>query len=374
MKKKPRLVLIANTSSFLRIYVLKHIETLSRGYKVYVCCNNANQLKNLVPRNVSLIEINFKRGISFFNDVITFFKTLFFFFTKKPNVSISFTPKIGFMVAVISFIARTPKRLHWFTGQIWVWKKGIRKIFFKSIDKLIFLCSNYVLIDSYPQKHFLIKEKVITDDKSIVLHKGSVGGVNIKKFKFNKKKRFKLRKKFSISKNTFVFLYLGRINKDKGLVELIKAFNLIQKNRNVMLILVGPLEDNSLIDLIKKNKKILYFTYTTKPESWFSFSDILCLPSHREGFGTVVIEAAACGIPTLCSKIYGLIDSIVPNKTGIFHKVGSKNDIKKKMIYILNNKKIFRKYGVFARARALKDFDQNLLSQKLKVFMSIKKN
>ena len=83
MRKKPRLVLIANTSSFLRIYVLKHIETLSRGYKVYVCCNNANQLKNLVPRNVSLIEINFKRGISFFNDVLTFFKTLFFSLQKN---------------------------------------------------------------------------------------------------------------------------------------------------------------------------------------------------------------------------------------------------------------------------------------------------
>ena len=365
MKKKFRLVLIANTSDFFRSYTLNHIRMLSKNYDLYICCNNAPELKKIVPHNVILININFQRGISFFADITAFFKTFFFFLKKKPNLSISFTPKIGFIVAIIGFIVRTPNRIHWFTGQIWTLQNSFIKKFYKFIDKLIFFLSHKVLIDSYPQKKFLIKEKIITSNKSIVLHKGSVGGVDVKKFKPDKKKRINFRKKISISKNTFVFLYLGRITKDKGITDLVKAFKKIQKNQDVMLIFVGPLEDKEIKDFIIKNNKILYFGYTKKPENWLQLADILCLPSYREGFGTSIIEAAACGIPSLCSKIYGLSDSIINHKTGIFHKTGNIEDIKKKMQYIINNKSLIKQYGKFAKNRVLIDFEQSLITQKL---------
>ena len=112
-------------------------------------------------------------------------------------------------------------------------------------------------------------------------------------------------------------------------------------------------------------KKILYFDFTTKPQDWFSFADILCLPSYREGFGTVVIEAASCGIPALCSNIYGLKDSLIEHKTGFFHEVGSIDDIERKMLYIINNKKLVKKYGLSARKKVLKDFEQSLITKKL---------
>ena len=365
MKKKFRLVLIANTSDFFRSYTLNHIRMLSKNYDLYICCNNAPELKKIVPHNVILININFQRGISFFADITAFFKTFFFFLKKKPNLSISFTPKIGFIVAIIGFIVRTPNRIHWFTGQIWTLQNSFIKKFYKFIDKLIFFLSHKVLIDSYPQKKFLIKEKIITSNKSIVLHKGSVGGVDVKKFKPDKKKRINFRKKISISKNTFVFLYLGRITKDKGITDLVKAFKKIQKNQDVMLIFVGPLEDKEIKDFIIKNNKILYFGYTKKPENWLQLADILCLPSYREGFGTSIIEAAACGIPSLCSKIYGLSDSIINHKTSIFHKTGNIEDKKKKMQYIINNKSLIKQYGKFAKNRVLIDFEQSLITQKL---------
>ena len=114
-----------------------------------------------------------------------------------------------------------------------------------------------------------------------------------------------MRNKYSIPKDTFVFLYLGRINKDKGIDDLINVFNRIDKRLNFMLIFVGSVEEKKYFYKFKNQKNILHWIYK-KPEQWFSLSDILCLPSYREGFGTVIIEAAACGIPTLCSKIYGL--------------------------------------------------------------------
>jgi len=370
MNKRFKIVLIANTSNFFNVFLLNHIEQLSKKYDLFICCNDADRLKKKIPSNVSLININFKRSINLFYDIATFFITLFFFLKKKPNLSISFTPKIGFIVALASFAARTPNRIHWFTGQIWAKKKGFVRIFYKLIDKLIFFLSHNVLIDSFSQKDFLILEKIVSPNKSIVLHKGSVGGVDVLKFRPNKQKRIRLRKQYSISKNTFVFLYLGRINKDKGIVELIEAFQKIKKNLDVLLIFVGTIEDTKLTHLLKNKKKILYFSYTNRPEDWFSVADILCLPSHREGFGTVVIEAASCGTPALCSNIYGLHDAIIDNKTGFFHEVGSIDDIKKKMLYIIKNKKLVKNYGISARKKILTDFEQSVITKKLLNFIN----
>jgi glycosyltransferase involved in cell wall biosynthesis len=370
MNNKSKLVLFANTSNFFNSFMINHIKHLSTKYDLYVFCSDADKLRKLIPKNVNLISINFKRGLRLFYDINAFLITLFFFFKKKPCLSISFTPKIGFIVALASFITRTPIRIHWYTGQIWIKKKGVVKIFYKLIDKLIFHLSDNVLIDSFSQRNFLIKEKVITLKKSVVLHKGSVGGVDIDKFRYSKKKRIKIRKQLSISKDTFVFLYLGRINKDKGINELIKAFKEIRDNHDVMLIFVGSVEDDKLTDLLTNKKKILYFDYTTKPQDWFSMADILCLPSYREGFGTVVIEAAACGVPALCSNIYGLHDSIIEYKTGFFHKVSSVSDIKKKLLYIVKNKELVRKYGIAAKKRVLNDFEQHLITKKLLEFIN----
>ena len=336
MNKRLKIFLISNTSNFFNVFMLNHIKQLSKKHDLFICCNDVEKLNSLIPANVSLININFKRGISLFNDIATFLFLLIFFIYKRPNLSISFTPKIGFMTALASFIIRTPNRIHWFTGQIWVKKKGLLRKFYKSLDKLIFFLSHKVLIDSHSQRNFLIKEKIISSEKSFVLHNGSVGGVDVKKFRIDKQKEVKLRKLYSISKNTFVFLYLGRINKDKGIAELIKAFNKIKNNYDVQLIFVGTIEEKNFIHLFKNKKKILYFNYTTRPQDWFSLADILCLPSHREGFGTVVIEAASCGTPALCSNIYGLKDAIIENKTGFLHTVGSINNIKKKLLYIIN--------------------------------------
>jgi len=369
MNKRFKIVLISNTSNFFNVFMLNHIKQLSKQYDLFICCNDADKLKKKIPSNVSLININFKRSISLFHDIAAFFITLFFFLKKRPNLSISFTPKIGFMVALASFIARTPNRIHWFTGQFWATKKGFVRIFNKLIDRLIFSLSHNVLIDSFSQRNFLIMEKIISSNKSTVLHKGSVGGVDVLKFRFNKQKRIRLRKQYSISKNTFVFLYLGRINKDKGIAELIEAFQKIKKNLDVLLIFVGTIEDAKLTHLLKNKKKILYFKYTNNPEDWFSAADILCLPSHREGFGTVVIEAASCAIPTLCSNIYGLHDAVIDNKTGFFHEVGSIDDIKKKMLYIIKNKKLVKNYGISARRKILKDFEQSVITKKLLSFI-----
>ena len=101
-------------------------------------------------------------------------------------------------------------------------------------------------------------------------------------------------------------------------------------------------------------------------------ADILCLPSYREGFGSVVIEAGSCNLPSLGSKIYGITDSIVKNQTGFLHKVGDIKDIKKNMLFVMNNKKLLIKYGSNARKRAERKFEERLICRKFLEFINQK--
>lgn len=371
MKKKLTIALVSTTAFTIDAFTLNHIEKLSNNYNLLVICKNAKSLKNKVPKNVVLLNLDIYRKPNLVFDIKTFFELSYLIIKNKPVLTISLSPKAGFLNSLSSFIGRVPYRIHWFTGQVWITKSGLARQFYKIIDKIIFNLSIHVLVDSHSQRNFLISNNIISKKKSSVLLSGSVAGVNVKKFKFNRLNRYSKRKKLKIPKNDFVFLYLGRLNKDKGVIDLINAFKTFQ---NSYLILVGPIENNNIKKLIKENKKIIYSGKTSRPEKWFSVADIFCLPSYREGFGSTVIEAASCNLPTLGSNIYGISDAIIKNETGFFHKVGDIKDIKKKMQFAIKNRTLLKKYGREARRRVEKKFDENLITNKLLEFINLKIN
>lgn len=372
MKQLKKIALVSTTAFTINSFMLSHIKKLNKNYKILIFCNNAFSLKKKVPNDVSLINLNFYRKPKLLSDLKSFLLLSYFLIKNKPILTISISPKAGLLTAISSSLLRVPYRIHWFTGQVWITKKGIAKVFYKIVDKIIFNLSNHSLIDSHSQRKFLILNKIITKDKSSVLLNGSVGGVNIKKFKFNSSFRYKKRKKLNISNISFVFLYLGRINKDKGVIDLIEAFKKIKGIHGPFLFLVGPIESNDIKNLTKFEKKIMLFGETPNPEKWFSFADILCLPSYREGFGSVVIEAGSCSLPSLGSNIYGIKDAIIKNETGLLHKVGSVEEIKKKLLFAMNNKKLLRKFGKNAKKRVQKNFEENLMSKKFLEFVNSK--
>ena len=373
MKQIPTIIIISTSVSIINAFMLAHIKKLSSHYQLLIFCNDAVSLKKKVPSNVTLGNINFCRKPNLIIDLKTFVLLTYLIIKNKPLLTISISPKAGFLNAISSFITRVPYRIHWFTGQVWVTKKGLSVFFYKFLDKVIFFLSHHVLVDSPSQRRFLIANKIILNKKSSVLHKGSVGGVNINKFKFSFKNRNKLRKKLSISKSSFVFLYLGRIHQDKGVIELINAFKKIVNFYNIFLVFVGPIECYNFKKLIKNNNKIRYCGSTNQPQKWYSVADILCLPSYREGFGSVIIEAGSCNLPTLASDIYGIKDAIIKDQTGFFHKAGNVNEIKKKMLYAIKNRNLLKTYGKKARKRVVLNFNENLLAKKFLDFINKKK-
>lgn len=353
-------ILILSVSPLaIKSFLLGHIQKLSKNHEVVVVSNDIKSLEGLLPANVNSNEIKILRKPSIFKDLISLFKLVKLFNSYNPDLSISINPKAGLINAIAGTLSGVKFKVHWFTGQVWSTQKGLKRNLLIALDKLIFFLSDHCLVDSFSQQKFLIKNKVLNYKKSSVIGKGSVGGVDLKRFKRDPNLRKKFRKKLGIDDGEFIFLFLGRINKDKGVTDLIDVFNLIKnKYLNVKLLIVGDIEDKIFKnEKYDKDSQTLFFESTANPEKFINIANVLCLPSYREGFGSVIIEAAANGVPSLGSNIYGIQDAIKNNITGILHKVKSVKDIANKMSFLIENDKNTLEMGKEAYIRAYKDFD-----------------
>ena len=139
-------------------------------------------------------------------------------------------------------------------------------------------------------------------------------------------------------------MYLGRLKKDKGVLDLIEAFLKIKKEKNTMLFLVGDDEDN-----LKKNyksyPKITFLPHDNKPENIIQICDTFCLPSYREGFGLSAIEASSLKKPIISTNIYGLKDTVINKKTGLVYQVGDIEKLNSHLIYAIKNNAKMKEMG-----------------------------
>jgi glycosyltransferase involved in cell wall biosynthesis len=238
----------------------------------------------------------------------------------------STTPKAGILCALAAWLARTPVRLHTFTGQTWATKKGIKKKILRFFDQCIVCLNTQCYADSHSQADFLCDEGVGNKVRIKVLGKGSLAGVDLKRFNqqhwLNKKHNIK--QELDIPENAFVIIFIGRLGTEKGIYELMEAFEQLRKKHKMLhLLLIGPCEEllvEQRIEQWRLLSGVHYIGSTNIPEKYLSISDILCLPSYREGFGTVVIEAAAMQVATVGTKITGLVDAVEDKVTGLLVK------------------------------------------------------
>ena len=367
------------TVEFAAINFLKnHIFYLNNtgAYNITLIVNTPNKenLKFILP-NISIVNINIRRKPNFFYD---FYNIYFLYkFFKKNNFDIihSLMPKAGFLTMLSSKMSRCKVRIHTFTGQVWVDSMFLSKLLFKFFDKIIAYSSTFNLADSNSQMQFLIKENVVNKNKISVIGKGSICGYDEDKFKASLDQRLSFRNKYGISDDDVVFIYLGRLSTAKGVLLLFEAFlNLSAKYPNIKLIFVGPDEDDiqsKILSIVNNNiidKSLFFFENTYNPQIFLNISDVLCLPSFREGFGSVVIEAGAMNIPSIGSNIYGLSDSIVNNKTGLLFEKGNITALINKMELLINFPSYRKWLGFNAQEFSKNNFTNKIISSKLSEF------
>lgn len=321
----------------------------------------------------SLIELRIPRDIEFLNDIRALISMYSTFKTEKFDIIHSTTPKAGLLSSIAGYFARTPLRIHTFTGQTWAESKGLKRLFFKMLDSLIISLNHHCYADSESQMMFLISEGVCQKNDISVLGSGSLSGVNLERFNaknFSDTDNAALRDALNISHDSMVIIFVGRITKDKGILELLKAFEQLLLNQfDVSLLLVGPVDEELLVDglefhsYISKNNKIVATGFTDSPEKYLSIADIFCLPSYREGFGTVIIESAAMGLPSVASKIYGLSDAVKDGETGILVDVKCVPSLVSALGKLLDNNMLRAEMGLKACYRAKSEFDSFELSK-----------
>lgn len=319
---KFRICFVVVTPMTANVFLTPHIIELSKQCEVTIICNGArDQLDSRIRQNLT-VQLPIGRKISILQDVHCLIKMVRLFRKEKYDSVHSVTPKAGLLAGLAGLLARVPVRIHWFTGQVWATKYGIKRWLLKSMDRIIIICTTHQLVDSRSQRAFLIDQGVLARNRGDVLAAGSICGVDISRFRSCSSARTRIRKELGISETDTIALFVGRLQHEKGLLELAQAFLLAaNKCPRLHLVLAGPDEAgmNSILKQILSPVLTRFHSvgFVNCPEQYMAASDFLVIPSHREGFGVVVIEAAACGIPSIGTNIYGLSDAIIDGDTGL---------------------------------------------------------
>jgi glycosyltransferase involved in cell wall biosynthesis len=367
---------VSTVPFFVVTQLRAQIEALSAsGMAVTVIASRDEMSDELtVNKSFTYVPVNIEREIHPVKDFLSLVTLASTFKKNKFDIIHSTTPKAGLLCAIAGFFSGTKVRLHTFTGQPWTTMSGVKRSILKSCDKVIGLLNTHCYADSDSQKNFLVSSGIIKAEKISVIGAGSLAGIDLDRFdpsRYSSEKLSALRADLDIPESGKVLLFVGRITPDKGIKELVSALSgIVNKDSNIFLVLVGPFESvgEAVVgqvrdDKVRNNIKIV--GYSDEPEKYMALADLLCLPSYREGFGTVVIEAAAMGTPTIGTDIYGLSDAIVDGETGVLVPVKDAAALEKAILSTLNNAPLMAAMGAAARNRALNDFGVNNCSDLL---------
>lgn len=367
-----------STVPFTVVALLKHqIEMLGRyGAQVSVVTSKEPELALLEGLDgITCVPINIPRSIAPWHDLLALLQLYLFFKRERIHIAHSTTPKAGLLTSLAAFLAGVPVRLHTFTGQPWVNMSGAKRWLLRTSDKLIGRLNTRCYADSVSQQKFLIEQGIVDAGRLFVIGSGSLAGVDVRRF--DRSRYFtgqceSTRRALGIPDNAPVLLFVGRITNDKGVRELLQAFQKIKADSSdAHLIFVGNLDTESgvngtiSVEDIEKLPGAHFVGYTETPEAYMAIADILCLPSYREGFGTVVIEAAAMGVPTVGTDIYGLSDAVVNGETGLLVAPHNAVELANALEYLLADKLTRTGMGEAARRRALALFDAEEVNKRV---------
>lgn len=354
----------------IRAFFISQLRYLSdNGYHVTVICGNDQELQNDLGIKIKFLPIEIPRGISFLKSINSIKKLITIFKKEKFDLIQYSTPNASLYSALAAKLAGCKQRNYHCMGFRYLGFKGVKRYIFKMIEKITMNLSTTIECVSSSNLELGIKEKLFKTEKACVVFKGSTGGINLNRFDFKKRDayRIEIRNKYHIKKNDFVFLFVGRITKDKGVNEILQSF---EELSSCKLLMVGNKEnvkslDEELYEKSLKNKNIIYIGNVLDVEKYYCAGDVLLLPSYREGFGNVVIEAAAMGTPAIVSDIPGPRDACIKNKTAILIKPKNYRELKIAMSDLRNNK---LKLSVMTKDSIefiKENFDERLLNREI---------
>ncbi len=327
-------VTIPTTIESFFIPQLQYLAT--NGFDITVVCSDDSSLQDKLGKSIRFVPIDIPRGISVGGSIYAL-KTLTHFFKKEKFDLIQYsTPNAAFYSSIAAKKADCNVRNYHLMGLRYLGSSGIGRIALKTLEKIA--CHNSTSIECVSKSNMEmgIKEGLFPKEKVTVVWNGSTGGVNLSRFDYSKRQqwRMEVHKELGYNDSDFVYGFVGRITKDKGINELLSAF--FELKDNSKLLLVGNIEEDNHLDatLLAKahgHSNIKFHSSVSDIERYYAAIDVLVLPSYREGLGNVVIEAGAVGTPAIVSNIPGPIDTINEGITALTVQVKDSNDLAEKM-------------------------------------------
>jgi len=305
-------------------------------------------------------------------DLVSLARLTRFLIHGRFDIVHSSTPKAGLLTALAARIANVPVRIHTYTGQPWVELQGPIRRIARCSDRIVGLLDTHTYADSASQRMFLINEGLVEPAKISVLGAGSISGVDLSRFSLEKwggNTADQTRCELGIPREATVIIFVGRLTKDKGICELVRAFEWLgARSNHVHLVLVGPLEPErdplpaETMSRLRNGHRIHNVGFSLAPEKYLAAADIFCLPSYREGFGSVVIEAAAMELPAVVTRITGLVDSVVEGVTGLIVQPKNACDLGHALQTLIDSDQLRRSLGRAGRKRVVQNFDAVLVN------------
>lgn len=367
MKKK--ICFVVSSPGTANSFFKEPIKLLSKHFDVYLAANikSEDEVKDLALAGFRSIPIERRPRIK--TDLKALRELTRYFKEERFDCVHSMSKKASLLCSIAGRRAKVPYRFHHFTGQMWHTMKGLRRAFYKYMDLFIVKSDTHMLVDGVSQMEYLEEQKILKQNQATVLGKGSICGVNIDRFKRDSDARKRIREEVKIADDTIVFIFMGRLKREKGIYELLAAYNEIAPScPKSLLLLVGGDEESCMSRLteypnLQKDKNVIYYGFTKKPEDLLNAADIYVLPTYREGFGLSVLEASCVGLPVICSDTYGVRDTMVDNETGLRCITYDVETLSHSMLELYSNSDMRKKFGEKGIEYVHKNFSSSYVCQ-----------
>lgn len=357
----------------LNVLLKGQLKFLSQKFEVTAISGAGKDLEEIKEREgVNIHPVEMQRQISPLKDLISLVNLFFYFKKEKPQIVHSITPKAGLLSMLAAKLAGVPIRMHMFTGLIFPTRTGFMQKILIWMDRLLCWAATNIYPEGEGVKTDLIKYKITSKPLKIIAN-GNVNGIDTQYFSkdyFLEKQLRELKYKLGISEEDFVFVFVGRLVKDKGINELVEAFSKL-KTQNSKLLLVGSFEQEldpllpETIKEIEQNKNIIAVGFQKDVRPYFAISNALVFPSYREGFPNVVMQAGAMELPAIVSDINGCNEIIVNDQNGIIVPAKNVITLQQQMVRLTQDAQLYNNLKENARKMIIDRYSQDLVWNEL---------
>ncbi|MBR2931391.1 MAG: glycosyltransferase family 4 protein [Rikenellaceae bacterium] len=299
------------------------LKFLNREFEVVAVADDSGILKEVAEREgVRTIGVPMHREISIAADCRSLVALYKLFRRERPHIVHSNTPKASLLSMVAAWAARVPHRIYLVTGLRFETTHGLLRFILKTMERITCLCATKVIPEGDGVKTTLLREH-ITRKPLQKIHHGNINGIDLEHFARTPEVMQRATEIRNGSED-FTFIFIGRMVRDKGINELVAAFDRLNREMPATkLLLVGKFEDEldpvlpETKQIIENNPKIEFAGYQNDVRPFLVASDVAVLPSYREGFPNVVIQAGAMGLAQIVTDINGCNEVVIEGQNGV---------------------------------------------------------